>query len=126
MEIKERIAAMASAINHQTSRLATDTARQIRNVWICEDGEIMEIEDSVLLNAKVEDDKKKLDDMLRIIDELMRERDGSEVSDTVLGALEGRDGSDGDALETEQVLRRERSLETSGQRAEEETVCREE
>ena len=46
MTINEQIAMLARAINSKTADLAHDKARQIMNVWICEDGEIKEIEDA--------------------------------------------------------------------------------
>ncbi len=75
MEIDERIAALARRINRQTADLAHDKARQIQNIWICEDGEIKEIEDPVYLSNKVEDDVKVLSDLLRTLDNLTGERD---------------------------------------------------
>ena len=73
--INERIAALARRINRQTAYLAHDKARQIQNIWICEDGEIKEIEDPVYLSNKVEDDVKVLSDLLRTLDKLTGERD---------------------------------------------------
>ena len=75
--IDERIAALARAINRQTADLARDKARQIQNIWICEDGEIKEIENPAYLSNKVEDDEKKLSDLLRTLDKLIGERDGN-------------------------------------------------
>ena len=88
------IAELARAINHQTEILARDTARQIRNVWICEDGSIKTIEDPIMLRARVMDDEKKLSDLLRQLD-------GNKISDSVPCETEGRNRSDGDATETE-------------------------
>lgn len=102
MEIEERIAGMAGKINIQTAILARDAARQIKNVWIREDGKPVTVEDPLYLDNKVKDDKKVLCDMLRTLDTLVEERDaGSQVSDTVLCAAERRDGVYGDASETE-------------------------
>ena len=75
--IEERIAALARAINRQTADLARDKARQIQNIWICEDGEIKEIEDPAYLSNKVEDDERVLSDLLRTLDKLIGEQDGN-------------------------------------------------
>lgn len=83
MTINEQIAMLARAINSRTANLAHDKARQIMNVWICEDGEIKEIEDAMYLSNKVEDDERVLDDLLRTLDKLIGERDGNQVSETL-------------------------------------------
>lgn len=93
------ISALANAINRQTADLARDTARQIKNVWICEDGTIKTIEDPVYLRAKVMDDEKVLSDMLRTLDKELK--NGSEVSSAVSDKTSGRNGSHGDASQTE-------------------------
>lgn len=90
---------LANAINQQTADLARDTARQIKNVWICEDGTIKTIEDPIMLRARVMDDEKKLSDLLRMLDKEMES--GSKVSSAVSDTAEGRNGSYGDASQTE-------------------------
>ena len=75
MTINEQIAMLARAINRQTADLARDKARQIQNIWICEDGEIKEIENPAYLSNKVEDDERVLSDILRTLDKLIGERD---------------------------------------------------
>ena len=47
MTNNEQIAMLARAINSKTADLAHDKARQIQNIWICEDGEIKEIEKKI-------------------------------------------------------------------------------
>ena len=74
--LEDRIASVAQRANDLTAELAKDVARQIRNVWICGDGAVELIEDARYLKAKVQDDKKKLRDILRTLDELVKERDG--------------------------------------------------
>lgn len=93
------LSVLANAINHQTAELARDTARQIKNVWICEDGTIKTIEDPIMLRARVMDDEKKLSDLLRMLDKEMES--GSKVSSAVSHTAAGRNGSHGDASETE-------------------------
>lgn len=93
------LSVLANAINRQTADLARDTARQIKNVWICEDGTVKTIEDPIMLRARVMDDEKKLSDLLRMLDKEMES--GSKVSSAVSCAAEGRNGSHGDASETE-------------------------
>lgn len=97
MNIDERIAALARAINRQTADLARDKARQIQNIWICEDGEIKEIENPAYLSNKVEDDEKVLSDLLRTLDKLIGERDGNQVSKAIYDTAEKRSDSDSDA-----------------------------
>ena len=75
MSVEDRIEAMARAANKQTHRLAIDTSRQINNVWINDDGEVVTIADPIALRVRVQDDKKKLSDMLRTLDSLVKERD---------------------------------------------------
>jgi len=95
--IDERIAALARAINRQTADLARDKARQIQNIWICEDGEIKEIENPAYLSNKVEDDERVLSDLLRTLDKLTGERDGNQISETLHDTAEKRSESDSDA-----------------------------
>lgn len=97
MTINEQIAMLARAINSRTANLAHDKARQIMNVWICEDGEIKEIEDAMYLSNKVEDDKRVLDDLLRTLDKLIGERDGTYVSKAIYDTAEKRSDSDSDS-----------------------------
>lgn len=65
------LSVLANAINRQTADLARDVARQIKNVWICEDGTIKTFQDPIYLRAKVMDDEKKLSDLLRMLDKEM-------------------------------------------------------
>ena len=97
MTINEQIAMLARAINSRTANLAHDKARQIMNVWICEDGEIKEIEDPAYLSNKVEDDERVLSDLLRTLDKLMGERDGNQISETLHDTAEKRSESNSDA-----------------------------
>ena len=75
-ENEERIAGLARAINHQLNVLADAEARKVKNIWITEDGRIMEIQNHMLIDNVVEDDKRVLDDLLRHLDEAIKERDG--------------------------------------------------
>lgn len=76
MSVDEKISAMARAINRQIGKLAMLEMRKTRNVWITEDGRILEIRNHMDLNNAVEDNRKRLDDMLRQLDGLLKERDG--------------------------------------------------
>ena len=76
MDIDKRITQLAWAINRQTSDLARITARRINNVFISDEGEVTTIESPEMLKAKEDDNKKILDDMLRALDVLIKERDG--------------------------------------------------
>lgn len=96
MTINEQIAALARAINSKTADLAHDKARQIQNIWICEDGEIKEIENPAYLSNKVEDDERVLSDLLRTLDKLIGERDGNQVSKAIYDTAEKRSESDSD------------------------------
>lgn len=75
-EIEERIANAARAINRQIDTLARAKSRQTKNVWIDEDGKIVEIENHMELQNRVDDAKRILNDMLRNLDQLLKERDG--------------------------------------------------
>lgn len=75
-EIEERIANTARAINRQIDTLARAISRQTKNVWIDEDGKIVEIENHMELQNRVDDAKRILNDMLRNLDQLLKERDG--------------------------------------------------
>lgn len=75
-EIEERIANTARAINRQIDTLARAKSRQTKNVWIDEDGKIVEIENHMELQNRVDDAKRILNDMLRNLDQLLKERDG--------------------------------------------------
>ena len=75
-EVDRKIARAARAINTQINLLAKVEAMKIKNVWITEDGEVLEIRNHADLVNAVDDNKKKLDDMLRTLDELLKERDG--------------------------------------------------
>ena len=74
-EIEERIANTARAINRQIDTLAHAKSRQTKNVWIDEDGKIVEIENHMELQNRVDDAKRILNDMLRNLDQLLKERD---------------------------------------------------
>lgn len=74
--IEQKIAEVAEAVNRQTRELADAKARQIRNVMVLEDGRIHTVEDPIKLQNHVDDCKHKLDDMLRYLDGLLKERDG--------------------------------------------------
>lgn len=74
-EIEERIANTARAINRQIDTLARAISRQTKNVWIDEDGRIVEIENHMELQNRVDDAKRILNDMLRNLDQLLKERD---------------------------------------------------
>lgn len=74
-EIEERIANTARAINRQIDTLARAISRQTKNVWIDEDGKIVEIENHMELQNRVDDAKRILNDMLRNLDQLLKERD---------------------------------------------------
>ena len=75
-EIEEKIANMARAINRQIGDLAYAEARLTKNVMITEDGKIYEIENHMVLKQSIQDKKNVLDDMLRMLDGLIKERDG--------------------------------------------------
>lgn len=74
-ENEERIAGLARAINHQLNILADAEARKIKNIWITEGGQIREIQDHLLINNSVEDDKRVLEDLLQQLDQALKERD---------------------------------------------------
>lgn len=84
-ELEANIAVTAKAINRQIEDLASDRKRLTLNVMILEDGRIHEIENHMHLQQKVEDDENILKDMLRHLDELIKERDGIKVSGAVQG-----------------------------------------
>ena len=75
-EIDKKIAHAARAINKQIEVLAESEAKKIKNVWITEDGRVLEILNHMELKNAADDNKKKLDDMLRALDSLLKERDG--------------------------------------------------
>ena len=75
-EIEKRIAMMAGSVNRELDRLADAELRKMKNIWITEDGRIIEIRNHMELDNLVEDEKKKLDDLLRQLDSLIKERDG--------------------------------------------------
>ena len=74
MAIEEKIANASRVVNAQIETFADATKRQILNVYVSDTGEIYEIEDSRLLQARVDDAKKRLDDALRNLEVLMSER----------------------------------------------------
>lgn len=75
MEIEERIAELSSAINKQTVKLARAKYRENTNAWLFADGSYAALIDPNYLKNKVEDEKKKLNDMLWQLDRLVEERD---------------------------------------------------
>lgn len=75
-EIEKRIAMMAGSVNRELDRLADAELRKMKNIWITEDGRIIEIRNHMELDNLVEDEKRKLDDLLRQLDSLIKERDG--------------------------------------------------
>lgn len=95
------IARAARAVNKVIDRYARDKAREIRNVIVLPDGKLATIDDPLKVGQAVIRDKKVLSDALDLLDSLVKERDGSKVSSTVSGTAEGRNGSSGDASETE-------------------------
>lgn len=101
MKNENLIAATAMAINRKTADLASDKARQIRNVWLCEDGTIKVIEDAKYLKNKIEDDERVLDDLFRTLDKLIKERDGDQVSETIHYTAKKRSKGNSDAPEAE-------------------------
>lgn len=75
-DIEIRIANTARAINRQIGDLAYAEARLTKNIMITEDGRIYEIENHMVLKQSIQDKKNVLDDMLRMLDNLIKERDG--------------------------------------------------
>ena len=76
MNIDREISATAHAINNQIEEVANAWSRRIKNVVILENGDIYQIEDASFLEQLVDDRKNVLDDMLRHLDKLIKERDG--------------------------------------------------
>ena len=76
MKIDEDIANAARAVNRQIDVLACAEMRKTLNVWITEDGRILEIRNHLELANAIDDAKKVLEDMLRHLDGLLKERDG--------------------------------------------------
>lgn len=75
-EIESKIALTARAVNKQIDKLALSEMKLKRNVLITEDGRIYEINNHMELRQTVDDDKHVLDDLLRYLDKLLKERDG--------------------------------------------------
>lgn len=75
-ETEKKIASIARKINRQINKLALFRFKKERNVWITEDGKILEIRSHTELDNAIRDSEKILDDMLRQLDELVKERDG--------------------------------------------------
>lgn len=75
-EIESKIANTARAVNRQIDKLAVSEMKLKRNVLITEDGKICEITNHMKLRQTVDDDKHVLDDLLRNLDMLLKERDG--------------------------------------------------
>lgn len=75
-DVDIKIANTARAINRQIEDLASTRARLTRNIMILESGEVYEIENHLLLENRVQDQEKVLKDMLRHLDDLIKERDG--------------------------------------------------
>ena len=76
MSVEKEISATARAINNQIEEVANAWSRRIKNVVILENGDIYQIEDASFLEQLVDDRKNVLDDMLRHLDKLIKERDG--------------------------------------------------
>ncbi len=76
--VEEKIAATACAINRQVSDYGDMVKRREKNIWVDGDGRIVTVEDPMELQKKVEKSKKILDDMMRHLTELLKERDGVE------------------------------------------------
>ena len=76
MNIDREIANTSRAINNQIEELANAWSRRIKNVVILENGSVYQIEDSSFLKQLIDDKKNVLDDMLRHLDKLIKERDG--------------------------------------------------
>ena len=77
MEIEERIKTLADAINKQVVRLANARYKENTNVWVFSDGSYAPMVNAGYLRNTVDDEKNKLDDMLRQLDRLVEERDGT-------------------------------------------------
>lgn len=78
MSIQWDIANTARAINRQIEDLAEARKRIVLNIVVLDDGKIHQIEDHAYLEQLVEDRENVLKDMLRHLDELIKERDGIE------------------------------------------------
>lgn len=74
-ETEKKITNLARKINRQINKLAIFQFRREKNIWITEDGRILEIRNHADVDNAVEDSKRVLDDMLRQLDELVKERD---------------------------------------------------
>ena len=75
-EITKKIADTAMAINRQIESLADARARITRNIMVLDDGRIHEIEPHLFLQQVLDDREHVLSDMLRQLDNLIKERDG--------------------------------------------------
>lgn len=78
-ETEKRIASQARAINFQISELAYAKSRLIKNIMVTEDGRICQIENHMHLQQAVDDKENVLRDMLRVLDQELKERDGVET-----------------------------------------------
>ena len=76
MNIDREIANTSRAINNQIEELANAWSRRIKNVVILENGSVYQIEDASFLKQLIDDKENVLDDMLRRLDKLIKERDG--------------------------------------------------
>ena len=81
MMTETEIASIARKINRQINKLALFRFKKERNVWITEDGKILEIRSHAELDNAIRDSEKILDDMLRQLDELVKERDDETAID---------------------------------------------
>lgn len=81
LSVEERITITATKINNQIQELAEDRKCLALNVMILPDGRVYQVENYRYLQMKVEDDETKMRDMLRHLDELIKERDGVGESD---------------------------------------------
>ena len=76
MSIERNIANTARAINRQIEDLAEARKKLTMNVIILDDGRVHQIRDHRYLEAVVSDKENVLKDMLRYLDEQIKERDG--------------------------------------------------
>lgn len=72
---EQQIAKTARAINIQINELAKAQMRRTKNIWIAEDGHIIEILNHGELENAVADAQKRLDDLLWQLDKLIKEQD---------------------------------------------------
>lgn len=126
--IEDEVRETARAINRQMRELADMRKRRTLNVYVTDDGRIAEIESSIDLKAKEDDEQRILTDMLRYLDMKLKERDGitDRVSEAISCEAEGRNREHSDAHTPEPEVSHEdggeRCVEETGRCTEEETV----